>query len=628
MPMPHLVFAPQPRNITYEEGFLELQTYSTITICLSSRAEFEIAQSLQARLKNLGKHTQISLMHSDQSNPIRFLQNDDDDKVAQGYQLVIDAQGITIRYSDLQGLFYGCMTLSQIIQQTPNSLPYLVIIDHPDFLQRGFMLDISRDRVPTMATLLRLIDDLASLKINHLQLYMEHTFAYPTHQIVWQHASPITPEELLVLQAYCAERFIELVPNQNSLGHMERWLKHPQYRGLSETPDGFEDHAGKWRSPSTLNPLDPESLDLIDRLYQDLLPYFDSTLFNVGGDEPWELGRGKSKSAYEERGGLVYLDWLLALYQRVTQYQRTMMFWGDIIIHYPDLIPQLPKDVIIMEWGYEGTHPFDERCELYAASGIPFYVCPGTSSWNALVGRVDNAIDNLKFAAEAGIKHGASGYLITDWGDNGHWQPLVASYSGILYGASVAWAYDANQDLDIVDASNLFYQDTNKVIGETTRAVGNIYKQLPPEHINGQLLAYALQWHKADLSENLQRFSEWGGEAANIAPDTLRQVIQALQASQQELPKVQLRRDDSELIQREWDHAIDLLIHGAKWLLLMQDQTDYTAQDMLTELTSLKMVQRDLWLKRSRRGGLEDSMARFDTLEQEYRAIIMDDVSE
>jgi hypothetical protein len=71
-------------------------------------------------------------------------------------------------------------------------------------------------------------------------------------------------------------------------------------------------------------------------------------------------------------------------------------------------------------------------------------VCPGTSSWNTVVGRTDNAIANLVNAAHHGRENGAVGYLITDWGDNGHWQTLPVSYLGFLAGAGLAWNAEAN----------------------------------------------------------------------------------------------------------------------------------------------------------------------------------------
>jgi hexosaminidase len=47
--------------------------------------------------------------------------------------------------------------------------------------------------------------------------------------------------------------------------------------------------------------------------------------------------------------------------------------------NYPDLIDELPKDCIPFEWEYTVDHPFAEYGEILARSGLPYYVCPGTS---------------------------------------------------------------------------------------------------------------------------------------------------------------------------------------------------------------------------------------------------------
>src|SRR4029453_13120330 len=103
-------------------------------------------------------------------------------------------------------------------------LPVGTVEDWPDVPVRGVMLDVSRDKVPTMETVRALVDRLAGWKVNQLQLYMEHTFAYRDHEDVWRAASPFTAEEVVELDAYCRARHVELVPNQNCLGHWERWL--------------------------------------------------------------------------------------------------------------------------------------------------------------------------------------------------------------------------------------------------------------------------------------------------------------------------------------------------------------------------------------------------------------------
>ena len=158
---------------------------------------------------------------------------------AEAYQLTISQDGILIAGRDLAGVFYGVGTLRQLLATQGSTLPQMVIDDWPDFPARGVMHDISRGKVPTMETLYALVDSLASWKVNQLQLYTEHTFAYRRHRQVWQAASPMTAEEILALDAYCRQRHIELVPNQNSFGHMEHWFKHPAYRHMAEIEAAF-----------------------------------------------------------------------------------------------------------------------------------------------------------------------------------------------------------------------------------------------------------------------------------------------------------------------------------------------------------------------------------------------------
>src|SRR6185295_18746980 len=135
----------------------------------------------------------------------------------------------------------------------------------------------------------------------------------------------------------------------------------------------------------------------------------------------------------------VYLDFLREVHARVQRRGHRLQFWGDIIVKRPELIAELPRDAIALEWGYEADHPFTEHLELFRRAGLEFYVCPGTSSWNSIAGRSDNAILNLARAAQQGQAAGALGLLTTDWGDHGHLQPLPVSYLGLLLGAGFSW---------------------------------------------------------------------------------------------------------------------------------------------------------------------------------------------
>ena len=303
------------------------------------------------------------------------------------------------------------------------------------------MLDISRGRVPKLETLLELVEHLADFKINEFQLYTEHTFAYRKHQKVWKNWGALTAEEIRTLDARCQELGIDLVPNQNSFGHLRYFLEHPPLQQLAEISEPYEGSTGDFlRFPTTLAPNHPGTVPFIRGLYDELLPNFSSQFFNVGCDETWDLGRGQSRKLCDRLGkGQVYVDFLKRIQREVSRRGRRMMFWGDIILNHPELIAKLPPDVIALNWGYEANHPFDQEAATFAKSKVPFYVCPGTSNWMTLIGRHDNGFANLRLGAKAGLKHGALGYLNTEWGDGGHPQPLAVSYAPFLLGAALSW---------------------------------------------------------------------------------------------------------------------------------------------------------------------------------------------
>jgi hypothetical protein len=189
-------------------------------------------------------------------------------------------------------------------------------------------------------------------------------------------------------------------------------------------------------------------------------------LFNIGGDETWDLGKGQSRKLCEAKcKGRVYFDFLKKLHHEVKARNRKMMFWGDIILKDPSLIPELPKDVIAMNWGYEANHPFDKEAAQFAKAKIPFYVCPGTSTWQTLIGRHDNAFANLRAAAKSGKKFGATGFLNTDWGDGGHPQPLAVSWPMFAAGAALAW------NAKILDEQNLLAVLSRDVFDDPTGKV-------------------------------------------------------------------------------------------------------------------------------------------------------------
>jgi hexosaminidase len=437
---------PFPRWLRRHAGFFNLPIAGGIHF--TAGADLPVALRLQEAIHRTGSNLTITAGSTIPANAVVVCRSRTGDfSGASSYELLISKSRITIEYGQSDdatqdGLRAGIATLRQLLREYGRRVPRLHIRDHGDFARRGVMLDISRGRVPRLETLLELVDHLSDLKINEFQLYTEHTFAYAKYRKVWEPWGALSGEEILKLDARCRELGIDLVPNQNSFGHLRHWLEYEPLQHLAETRKPWPLPSGQtvaW--PFTLAPRHPGTMKFLRSLYDELLPYFSSRFFNVGCDETWDLGCGQSARLCQRFGkGNVYLRFLLNLHKEVTRRGKTIMFWGDIILQYPDLIGRLPRqNSCALDWGYEANHPFEKEAMQFEHTGIPFYVCPGTSTWMTLIGRLDNAEANLENAARSGLKHGAKGFLITDWGDGGHPQPLAVSYFPYAIGAGLAW---------------------------------------------------------------------------------------------------------------------------------------------------------------------------------------------
>lgn len=304
----------------------------------------------------------------------------------------------------------------------------------------GYEYDIARGKVPKPETMRRVVDVLSSLGYTQLQVYFKANFAYPEHPLVWKDGAYLTPEDVRAFDAYCKEKGLDLVPYQAGFGHLEPWMKHPEYLRYAEHPSGRfycpkQDHEF---GSMAVCPTNPESLEFLDGLFDVLLPCCSSKFVNLGCDEVWDLHatNGCSAAVLREKGiGRVYLDFVLKLNESMKRRGKTLMFWSDIIRNYPELVRELPADVVALDWNYEATASFPQTTEALRNAPCRYYVCPGTSSWCSFFGRHANMRRNVWQAWRWGRRNGAEGLLLTDWGDDGHPQPWLVSLPAIVYTA-------------------------------------------------------------------------------------------------------------------------------------------------------------------------------------------------
>jgi hypothetical protein len=384
----------------------------------------------------------------------------------EAYRLRVAADGAEITGAGPAGLRYGVETLGQLVDAR-GRLPACEIDDAPDFPSRGVLLDVSRGKVPTEAQLRALVDLCVRLKLNVLMLYVEHTFRSRRHPAIGADASGLEAETLRALDAYAAERHVELVPNLQSLGHMEHVLKLPAYAELAETD-------ARW----TLACAEPRSYELLRDLYEEYVPNFRSRLFHANCDEPWDLGKGRSQELAESLGpGGLFLEHVRRVRELARGLGRRPMIWADFVHHHPERIGELDRDVLLCDWWYEAEFDFD-RVQAFPKHGLEFWVCPGTSAWNCLFPRMENALVNVARWADAGRRHGATGLLMTDWGDFGHYNLLGGSWLGYAWAAQQAWSGDA--------PASVFDRAFGRVLfGDGSGEAARLYRELGGLHEAG-----------------------------------------------------------------------------------------------------------------------------------------------
>lgn len=445
-PIPSVPLIPQPQRLRYNGRRFRLPdggTLSADTLFAQGTATY-LAARLPGRWRTAPLHDPSAwfMFEQDSSRPL------------QGYRMDIRSERTIIYAATDTGAFYAVQTLLQMIDRSQNTLDEADIEDAPAFPVRGVYYDLARGRVPKRAALVELCQSLAGYKINQLQLYMEHTFAFKKHPLISKGAGAITPHDILALERICEPLHIELVPSLACFGHMNRILSLPPYRHLAEDRAAgvYEDTAefaalADWKKKQawSIAPANPHSYSLLQDLLDELLPLFRSRHVNVCCDEVFDIGMGQSNRLLRRLGpdGL-FLKHVLQLRKLARRHGKTIQIWGDMIHQYPTILNRLPKDITVLDWDYRSQVP-ETFTALFADTRHPYYVCPGTSSWVALFPRFYEAMENIHRMATAGRRLGAQGLLNTDWGDGGHYNFMQYSWPAYAFGAEQAWNPEADR---------------------------------------------------------------------------------------------------------------------------------------------------------------------------------------
>jgi len=347
-------------------------------------------------------------------------------------------------------------------------IPGAKVVDWPTMRWRAVSDDISRGPVPTVDYIKRQIRTEAAFKLNMHSFYMEHTFASESHPLIGPPGGSLTPAEIRELVTYARRYHVELVPEQQTFGHLHKALRLEKYADLAETPYG-----------DVLSPQQEGSYKLVADWYRELNELFPGRFFHIGADETFELGEGQSREAAKARGvGAIYFEHLNRVRDVLKPYNRRLMFWGDIALHHPDLIGNIPKDMIVMNWQYGARDDFASSINPFKDAGLEQFVCPGAQNWNQVFPNLEAATKNITNFVRDGQKAGAIGMMNTTWDDDGEGL-FEATWYSIVLGAAASWQ-EGTVDVDKFDHDFdwAFFRHEGDQFVKAERTLGSINAQL------------------------------------------------------------------------------------------------------------------------------------------------------
>ena len=348
----------------------------------------------------------------------------------EGYVLVATPRGATVVAASAAGIFYGLQTLKQLFTGAGDdaTLTPALIRDWPAMRWRGVQDDLARGPVPSIAYQKQQVQRFAELKLNVYVPYFEQMLEFRSHPLLAPRGGAITRGEMEELIEYAAARHVMVIPQQQTFGHLHHLLKHELYAPLAETPHGH-----------VLAPGQPGSLAFVRDVFAEIDSLFPAPFVHLGADETFELGKGQTKPRVDSAGiGPVYLDYLRTIVETVRRPGKRYLFWGDIAMNHPALVPSLPKDMVAVAWEYGASKGFDRWLKPYRDAGMETWIAPGVASWNRVWPNNNIALPNIQGFAREGQAGGATGMINTTWDDNGD-AIFEQNWLGIAFGATAAW---------------------------------------------------------------------------------------------------------------------------------------------------------------------------------------------
>ncbi len=357
----------------------------------------------------------------------------------EGYVLKLSGASAVIVAPTGRGVFYGLQSLKQILRA--GYAGGVMIADWPDMPLRASMDDISRGAIPNMEYVKEQIRTLAELKYNALTFYIEHVVQPSSHPDFAPANGKYTMADVREICSYASSYNMEVIGSFQPFGHMEQILSLEQYRDMGD-------------SPSMISPRSEAARKFLRDVIGELCDNFTSRYFNLNCDETWDLATGKSRDYVAQVGpAKFYADHVGFLCDIVRGKGKTPMLWADIVMKYPGIMEQLPRDLVYLPWEYGGAESFERWIKPFADAGRSFMVCPGVLNSGRIYPDMRAARANNRFITE-GYRGGAAGAMLTLW-DLSAVQFFTNLWYGVALAAETMW--NASREMEPKQAFDTRY---------------------------------------------------------------------------------------------------------------------------------------------------------------------------
>jgi len=290
----------------------------------------------------------------------------------------------------------------------------------PPFAVRGFHLDL-RIQVMTMPALKAFALKLKQNGMNTLVMEWEGTYPFEKHPLI-PNRYAYSKQEIKSFIGYCDILGIDVIPLQQSFGHVEYILRHERYKNLREDQ----------KDVSQVCPLETDGdKALFTDLYTELAAAHTSKYIHIGGDETYLLGHdAKCKAKAEKEGkSKLYTDYIKMLCEIVIKLGKRPVLWADIALKYPDAIKSLPKETVFVDWNYGWDMSYFGNHQKLMESGFEIWGSPAirSSPDNYNLTLWEKHLKNINNFIPAASKLGYKGMIMTSWSTSGQYSAVYES---------------------------------------------------------------------------------------------------------------------------------------------------------------------------------------------------------